>query len=106
MLFMQTIKDDVELHSYHIHYGALKRQTYYVIKSNKITSFAHGPDMQIRYIHVKSTDNILRDELSYLKTIPVNQLKMMLAIKPDLLIEDLLDEEDRLFECPQSYPNT
>ena len=92
MLFMQTIKDDVELHSYHIHYGALKEQTYYVIKSNKITSFAHSPNTRIRYIHVKSTDNILRGELSYLKTIPVNQLKMMLAIKPDLLIEDLLDE--------------
>ena len=92
MLFMQTVKDDVELHSYHIHYGALKEQTYYVIKSNKITSFAHSPNTQIRYIRVKDTDNIFKGELSYLKTIPINQLKMMLAIKPDLRIEDLLDE--------------
>ena len=92
MLFMKTIKDDVELHSYHIHYGALKRQTYYVIKSNKITSFVHSPDSQIKYIHVKDTDGVFKGELNYLKTIPINQLKMMLAIKPDLRIEDLLDE--------------
>ena len=92
MLFMQTVKDDVELHSYHIHYGALKEQTYYVIKSNKITSFAHSPNTQIKYINVKDTDNVFKGELRYLKTIPINQLKMMLAIKPDLLIEDLLDE--------------
>ena len=72
MLFMKTIKDDVELHSYHIHYGALKRQTYYVIKSNKITSFAHSPNTQIRYIHVKNTDNVLRGKLSYRKTISIN----------------------------------
>ena len=92
MLFMKTIKDDVELHSYHSHYGALKGQTYYVIKSNKITSFVHHPNTQIKYIEVKDTDNAFKGELSYLKTIPINQLKMMLAIKPDLLIEDLLDE--------------
>ena len=92
MLLMKTIKDDVELHSYRIHYGVLKGQTYYVIKSNKITSFVHGPVMQIRYIHVKDTDNFFKGELRYLKTIPINQLKMMLAIKPDLRIEDLLDE--------------
>ena len=92
MLFMKTIKDDVELHSYHIHYGALKDQTYYVIKSNKITSFVNSPNTQIRYINVKDTDNVYKGELRYLKTIPVNQLKMLLAIKPDLLIEDLLDE--------------
>ena len=92
MLFMQTVKDDVELHSYHSHYGALKGQTYYVIKSNKITSFAHSPNTRIRYIHVKNTDNIFRGELRYLKTISVNQLKMMLVLKPDLQIEDLLDE--------------
>ena len=92
MLFMKTIKDDVELHSYHIHDGALKGQTYYIIKSNKITSFAHSPNTQIRYIRVKDTDNVFRGELRYLKTIPINQLKMMLVIKLDLQIEDLLDE--------------
>ena len=92
MLLMKTIKDDVELHSYHIHDEALKGQTYYVIKSNKITSFAHSPNTQIRYINVKDTDNVFKGELRYLKTIPINQLKMLLAIKPNLLIEDLLDE--------------
>ena len=91
MLFMKTIKDDVELHSYHIHYGALKGQTYYVLKSDKINSFAYGHYMGIKYIEVKNTDNAFKGELSYLKTIPINQLKMMLTIKPDLLIEDLLD---------------
>ena len=92
MSFMETIKDDVELHSYHIHDGALKGQTYYVLKSDKINSFAYDPNMQIKYIVVKNTDNAFKGELRYLKTIPINQLKMMLAIKPDLLIEDLLDE--------------
>lgn len=91
MLFMKTIKDDVELHSYHIHDGAIKGQTYYVIKSNKITSFAHYPDTQIRYITVKDTDNVFKGELRYLKTIPINQLKMMLHIKPDLTIEDIIN---------------
>ena len=92
MLFMQTIKDDVELHSYHIHYGALKGQTYYVLKSGKINSFVHDPNTQIKYVGIKDTDNGFKGELSYLKTIPINQLKMMLVLKPELRIEDLLDE--------------
>lgn len=91
MLFMKTIKDDVELHSYHIHDGAFKGQTYYVVKSNKIISFAHSPNTQIKYIDVKGTDNIFKGELRYLKTIPINQLKMMLHIKPDLTIEDIIN---------------
>ena len=91
MLFMKAIKDDVELHSYHIHYGALKEQTYYVIKSNKITSFAHSPNTRIRYIDVKDTDNVFKGELRYLKTIPANQLKMYLSIKPDITIKELVD---------------
>ena len=92
MLFMEAAKSNIELHSYHTHYGALKGQTYYVLKSNKITSFANSSNTQIEYIRVKNTDNVFKGELRYLKTIPTNQLKMMLAIKPDLLIEDLLDE--------------
>ena len=92
MLFTETIKDDVELHSYHVHYGEIKGQTNYVLKSDKMNSFAHGPNMQIKYIRVKDTDNDFKGELSYLKTIPINQLKMMLVLKPDLRIEDLLDE--------------
>ena len=92
MLFMKTIKDDVELHSYHIHDEAFKGLTYYVIKSNKITSFAYSPNTQIRYINVRDIDDVFKGKLRYIKTIPINQLKMMLVLKPDLLIEDLLDE--------------
>ena len=92
MLFMKTIKDDVELHSYHVHDGALKGQTYYVLKSDKISSFVHDPTTQIKYVGIKDTDDGFKGELSYLKTIPINQLKMMLVLKPDLRIEDLLDE--------------
>ena len=91
MLFMKTIKDDVELHSYHSHYGALKGQTYYVLKSDKINSFANDPTTQIKYVGIKDTDDGFKGELRYLKTIQINQLKMMLVLKPDLRIEDLLD---------------
>ena len=92
MLFMEAAKSNIELHSYHTHYGALNGQTYYVLKSGKINSFAHSPNTQIKYIKVKDTDNVFKGELRYLKTIPINQLKMVLAIKPNLTIGDLLDE--------------
>ena len=92
MLFMKTIKDDVELYSYRLPDGALKGQTYYVLKSDKINSFVHDPNTQIKYVGIKDTDNGFKGELSYLKTIPINQLKMMLVLKPDLRIEDLLDD--------------
>lgn len=91
MLFIKTIKDDVELYSYHVHDGSFKGQTYYVVKSNKIISFAHYPDTQIRDIVVKDNDNVFKGEFRYLKTIPINQLKMMLHIKPDLTIEDTIN---------------
>ena len=91
MLFMEVAKSNIEFYSYHSPYGALKGQTYYVLKSNKINSFANSPNTQIKYIGVKDTDTVFKGELRYLKTIPINQLKMMLTIKPDLLIEDLLD---------------
>ena len=92
MLFMETIKDDVELYSYRLLDGALKGQTYYTLKSDKINSFVHDPNTQIKYVGIKDTDNGFKGELSYLKTIPINQLKMMLVLKPDLRIEDLLDD--------------
>ena len=92
MLFMEAAKSNIEFYSYRFPDGALKGQTYYVLKSDKINSFANDPNTQIKYIVVRDTDNTFKGELRYLKTIPTNQLKMMLTIKPNLLIEDLLDE--------------
>ena len=34
-----------------------------------------------------------------IKTIPAAQLKLLVLLKPTMTIEELLDEENRLFEC-------
>ena len=39
------------------------------------------------------------EEKNRIGTVQVNPLKMMLHIKPDMTIEELLDEENKLFEC-------
>ena len=91
MLFIETAKSDIEAYSYHILHGALKGPTYYVFKSGSISSYACSSNIQIKEVEVKNIYENLKGELRYLKTIPINQLKMMLAIKPDLRIEDLLD---------------
>ena len=92
MLFMETMKDDVELYSYHIPDGALKGQTYYVLKSGKVASFAYDPNREIKYIEVKDDDNNFTEKLTYIKTIPLTQLKMMLVLKPNLTVGDLLND--------------
>ena len=92
MSFMEAAKSNIEFYSYHLPDGALKGQTYYVLKSGKVNSFAYSPNMRIRYIEMKNTNNILEGKFEYLKTIPINQLKIMLVLKPDLRIEDLLNE--------------
>ena len=81
---METIKDDVELYSYHISAGVFKGRTFYVFKSGSISSYTYIPAMGIRDIKVKNSYEGLKGELRYLKTIPATQLKMMLTIKPDL----------------------
>ena len=53
----------------------------------------------------KNFDN-KNDSLFLIKTIPAAQLKLLVLLKPTMTIEELLDEENRLFECPQSHPNT
>ena len=92
MLFMKTIKDDVELYSYRPTDGALKGQTYYVLKSGKVASFAYDPDREIKYIEVKDNGDNFIGEFTYIKTIPLTQLKMMLVLKPNLTIGDLLND--------------
>ena len=34
-----------------------------------------------------------------IKTIPASKLKLLVLLKPTMTIEELLDEENRLFEC-------
>jgi hypothetical protein len=45
------------------------------------------------------------DHESYflIKTIPAAQLKLLVLLKPDITIEELLDEENKLFEHTQPH---
>ena len=91
MLFMQTVKTDIELCLYLSPTKALKGQKYYVLKSDNIRSYAYSDNAHIKYIELKDDNNNFTGEFRYLKTISLSQLKMMLVLKPDLRIEDLLD---------------
>ena len=53
----------------------------------------------VKYARLVAFSRAVIEEKNRIGTVQVNPLKMMLHIKPDMTIEELLDEENKLFEC-------
>lgn len=95
MQLLQIAKGDIEIHRY---YSLNLGRTYYFLKNRKLTSFPYRKERKIVDVIM---DGEFDENESYflIKTIPAAQLKLLVLLKPTMTIEELLDEENKLFEC-------
>ena len=103
MVLLQVAEGDIEIYRY---YSLDLYQTYYLFKNHKRGSFTYRKEIRIAHVLMNKNFDNKNDSLFLIKTIPAAQLKLLVLLKPTMTIEELLNEENRLFECPQSHPNT
>ena len=103
MVLLQIAKGDIEIYRY---YSLNLYQTYYLFKNHKRESFTYRKEMRIAEVIMNKEFDSENESYFLIKTIPAAQLKLLVLLKPTMTIEELLNEENRLFECPQSHPNT
>ena len=103
MVLLQIAEGDIEIYRY---YSLNLYQTYYLFKNHKRGSFTYRKEIRIAHVLMNKNFDNKNDSLFLIKTIPAAQLKLLVLLKPTMTIEELLNEENRLFECPQSHPNT
>ena len=95
-LLLQIAKGDIEIYRY---YSLNLSQTYYLFKNHKRESFVYRKERKIADVIMDGEFNSKDESLFLIKTIPAAQLKLLVLLKPTMTIEELLNEEDRLFEC-------
>lgn len=95
MQLLQIAKGDIEIYRY---YSLNLYRTYYFLKNRKLMSFPYRKERKIVDVIM---DGEFDENESYflIKTIPSAQLKLLVLLKPTMTIEELLDEENKLFEC-------
>lgn len=95
MQLLQIAKGDIEIYRY---YSLNLSRTYYLLKNCKLVSFPYRKERKI--VDVIMDGEFYENESYFLiKTIPAAQLKLLVLLKPTMTIEELLDEENKLFEC-------
>ena len=94
-LLLQIAKGDIEIYRY---YSLNLSQTYYLFKNDKRESFVYRKERKIADVIMDGEFNSKDESLFLIKTIPASQLKLLVLLKPTMTIEELLDEENRLFE--------
>ena len=95
-LLLQIAKGDIEIYRY---YSLHLSQTYYLFKNHKQESFIYRKERKIADVIMDGEFDRKNESLFLIKTIPASQLKLLVLLKPNMTIEELLNEEDRLFEC-------
>ena len=96
MELLQIAEGDIEVYRY---YSLNLRKTYFLFKYKEQTTYIYQKDMLINKMIIKGDFDNENDSLFLIKTIPASQLKLLVLLKPTMTIEELLNEEDRLFEC-------
>ena len=96
MELIQVAEGDIEVYRY---YSLNLRKTYFLFKYKEQTTYIYQKDMLINKMIIKGNFDNENDSLFLIKTIPASQLKLLVLLKPTMTIEDLLNEENRLFEC-------
>ena len=96
MLLLQIAKGDIEIYRY---YSLNLYQTYYLFKNRKLRSFPYRKERKIADAIMYGEFDNENEPYFLIKTIPASQLKLLVLLKPTMTIEELLNEEDRLFEC-------
>ena len=103
MELIQVAEGDIEVYRY---YSLNLRKTYFLFKYKEQTTYIYQKDMLINKMIIKGNFDNENDSLFLIKTIPASQLKLLVLLKPTITIEELLNEENRLFECPYSHQDT
>ena len=97
MELIQVAEGDIEVYRY---YSINLRKTYFLFKCKEQITYIYQKDMLINKMIIKGDfDNENKSLFFLIKTIPASQLKLLVLLKPTMTIEELLDEENRLFEC-------
>ena len=96
MELIQVAEGDIEVYRY---YSLNLRKTYFLFKYKEQTTYIYQKDMLINKMIIKGNFDNENDSLFLIKTIPASQLKLLVLLKPTITIEELLNEENRLFEC-------
>ena len=96
MELIQVAEGDIEVYRY---YSLNLRKTYFLFKYKEQVTYIYPKDMLINKAIIKGDFDNENDSLFLIKTIPASQLKLLVLLKPTMTIEELLNEEDRLFEC-------
>lgn len=95
MELLRIAKGDIEIYRY---YSLSIQKTYYLFKNNEQGSFTYRKERKIADIIMNVQFDIDHESDFLIKTIPAAQLKLLVLLKPDITIEELLDEENKLFE--------
>ena len=96
MELLQIAEGDIEVYRY---YSLNLRKTYFLFKYKEQTTYIYPKDMLINKMIIKGDFDNENNSLFLIKTIPASQLKLLVLLKPTMTIEELLDEENKLFEC-------
>lgn len=97
MGLLQIAEGDIEVYRY---YSLDLRKTYFLFKCKGQITYFYPKHRAINKIIIKGDFDNENDSLFLIKTIPASQLKLLVLLKPIMTIEELLNEEDRLFEYP------
>ena len=96
MELIQVAEGDIEVYRY---YSLNLRKTYFLFKCKEQITYIYQKDILINKMIIKEEFDIYLEFYFLIKTIPASKLKLLVLLKPTMTIEDLLNEENRLFEC-------
>lgn len=96
MELLQVAEGDIEVYRY---YSLNLYQTYYLFKNHKRGSFTYRKEVRIADVLMNREFDSENESYFLIKIIPSAQLKLLVLLKPTMTIEELLDEENKLFEC-------
>ena len=96
MELLQIAEGYIEIYRY---YSLNLYQTYYIFKNHKRGSFTYRKEVRIADVLMNREFDSVNESYFLIKTIPASQLKLLVLLKPTMTIEELLDEENKLFEC-------
>ena len=96
MELIQIAEGYIEIYRY---YSLNLYQTYYIFKNHKRGSFTYRKEVRIDDVLMNGEFDSENESYFLIKIIPASQLKLLVLLKPTMTIEELLDEENKLFEC-------
>ena len=96
MELIQITEGYIEIYRY---FSLNLYQTYYLFKNHKRGSFTYRKETRIDEVLMNMEFDSVNESYFLIKTIPSAQLKLLVLLKPTMTIEELLGEENKLFEC-------